>query len=112
VIESSPTTIRDVAVDLWFPSPLMAGAEGFTSGLGSKRVDRVECSGFRWQSNSPLLAGQHVRVCSTRETKLLYRVNDALYQWIDEKRPVMEIEVFAAGYRLRAPVPARSLHQF
>ena len=26
--------VRGLGVDIWFPSPLMAGAEGFTSGLG------------------------------------------------------------------------------
>ena len=105
--------VQGLGVDMWFPSRLVAGAEGFTSGLGAKRVEGMECSGFRWRSGATLFVGDHVRICPTKDTKLGYRVNDDLYDWIDEKQPAAEFEVFVGTFpRLRALVPVRHLHQF
>ena len=98
--------VQGLGVDMWFPSRLVAGAEGFTSGLGAKRVEGMECSGFRWRSGATLFVGDHVRICPTKDTKLGYRVNDDLYGWIDEEQPAAEFEVFVGTFpRLRALVP-------
>lgn len=104
--------VQSIGVDIWFPSQLMAGSEGF-SGLGTRGARGVQHAGYRWRSTDVLFAGDHVRVCPTKETKLSYRVNDELYDWIAEKGPMAEFEVFAGDFPpLRALVPVRRLHQF
>jgi len=104
--------VQGIGVDIWFPSQMIAGAEGFT-GLGTKHARGVEYGGYRWRSTAVLFAGDQVRICPTKEVKLGYRVNDSLYDWLDQKQPAVEFEVFAGTLpRLRALVPARYLHQF
>jgi hypothetical protein len=104
--------VHSIGVDIWFASQLMAGSEGF-SGLGTRGARGIQDAGYRWRSTDVLFAGDHVRVCPTKETKLSYRVNDELSDWISEKGPMAEFEFFAGDFpRLRALVPVRRLHQF
>lgn len=114
VIENwSSSSVRGAGVDIWFPSRMVTGAEGFASGLAAKKVRNIECSGFRWRSDRTLFVGDHARVCPTKDVKVGYHMTYDLEDWMDDARPLAQFEVFAGDLTpLRAAVPVRVLQQF